>query len=256
MIVLQLQSHSFPTGTHMDTNCNIEVWCTNEYIHWLTPSQDDASNDGSETESVIEDFTVPWPVCMTLVWVKGAKNLSLKIQQHQVKLAIHKTMGYIKEQIIFDNAFPSLQIQMAWNCDGMVHTCDEIANFASCHVQCMYDCIASRIQGDAYYLKAISLLVCIPPSIHYMISQTIYFRLMYMLAFFVVIPKQLQWTMSNHLASMSILASTSKRSMTFCTNFNTYIQRWSVIIVWLSPLVTNIFRVQMLMYQSHTKIQS
>jgi hypothetical protein len=151
---------------------------------------------------------------------------------------------------------PSLQIRTAWNRDGMVRACDEIANFALRCIQRMYDCIASRIQGDAYYLKAISSLVCIPPSIHYMISQTIYFRLMHMLAFFVVIPKQLQRTMSNHLASMSILASTSERSMTFCTNFNTYIQWWSVIIVWLSPLVTNIFRAQMLMYQSHTKIQS
>ena len=159
-----------------------------------------------------------------LVQIKGTKNLSLKIQQHQVKLAIHKTMGYVEERIIFDNA---------WNREGMVRVCDAIGNFAPRCVQRMYDCIASRIQGDVYYLKAISSLVCIHCLIHYMISKTIYLRLMCVLASFVVKSKQSRPTMLKHLASISILVSMSVRSTTFCTDFNTYIQWWSVIIVWL-----------------------
>ena len=199
----------------------------------MIPSQDNPSDDGSGTESLIEESAVPWPVCTTLVRIKGAKNLSLKIQQHQVKLAIHKTMGYVEERIIFDNAFPPLHMQNAWNREGMVRACNAIGNFAPRRVQCMYDCIASRIQGDVYYLKAISSLVCIHCLIHYMISKTIYLRLMRALASFVVKSKQSRPTMLKHLASISILVSMSVRSTTFCTDFNTYIQRWSVIIVWL-----------------------
>jgi hypothetical protein len=197
------------------------------------PSQDNPSNDSSETEAGHENPAVPWPVCTTIVRVKGAKNLSLKIQQHQVKLAIRKAMGYLEEKIIFEDAFPSLQLRNAWNRNGMVRACDELGNFSLHHVQCMYDCIASRIQGDAYYLKAISSLVCIHHLLHHMISQTIYFRLMHALASFVAKQKWPQPTTSNHSLSRSIPVSTSGKSMTFCTDFNIYIQLWSVVIAWL-----------------------
>lgn len=75
-------------------------------------------------------------------------------------------MAYLEEKILFENAYPSLQLRNAWNCDGMVRACDKIGNYSPRSVQRMYDCIASRIQGDAYYLKAISSLVRIPPLIH------------------------------------------------------------------------------------------
>jgi hypothetical protein len=134
----------------------------------MTPSQDGRSDDSS-TENAIEVVEVSaamWPACTRLVRSKSSKNLALKAQQHQVKLAIRQTMDYLKEKILFENAYPSLQLQNAWNCDGMVRACDKIGNYLPRSVQHMYDCITSRIQGDAYYLKAISSLVRIPPLIH------------------------------------------------------------------------------------------
>ena len=64
-------------------------------------------------------------------------------------------MDYLKEKILFDNAYPSLHLRNAWNHDGMMHACDKIGNYSPRSVQHMYDAIASRIQGDAYYLKAV-----------------------------------------------------------------------------------------------------
>lgn len=132
----------------------------------MTPSQDDISDNGSESESVVEHSTGPWPGCTALVKINGAKNLSLKAQQYHVKVTIREAMGYLEERILFDNAFPSLQQRNVWNRAGMVRACDRIGNVSSRRVQRMYDCVASRIQGDAYYLKSISSLVCIHPSMH------------------------------------------------------------------------------------------
>ena len=182
--------------------------------------------DPSDDESVIEVPAVPWPKCTVLVQIKNVRNLSLKVQQHQVKAAIYRMMEFVKEKIIFDNAFPSLQLRNAWNRDGMVHACDQLGNVPQRRIQRMYDCIASRIGGDAYYLRAISLLVCIHPLIHHIISQSIYCRLMLELASFIVLQRWLQPTMSNLSASISIPASMSGRSTTFCIYSNTYIQLW------------------------------
>jgi hypothetical protein len=129
----------------------------------MTPSQDDHSGGRLENESVVEVEAALWPASTNLVRSKSSNNLSLKAQQHQVKLAIRQTMDYLEENILFDNAYPSLHLQNAWNRDGMVRACDKIGNYSPRSVQRMYDAIASRIQGDAYYLKAVSSLVCIPP---------------------------------------------------------------------------------------------
>ena len=98
----------------------------------MTPSQDDHSGDGSENESIkeMEDKATLWPACTILVQSKSSNNLSLRVQQHQVKLAIRQTMDYLEEKILFDNAYPSLYLQNAWNCDGMVRACDKIGNYS------------------------------------------------------------------------------------------------------------------------------
>ena len=125
----------------------------------MTPSQDDRSGSRSENESVIEEEAALWPASTNLIRSKSSKNLSLKAQQHQVKLAIRQTMDYLEEKILFDNTYPSLHLQNAWNHDGMMRACDKIGNYSPQSVQRMYDALASRIQGDAYYLKAVSSLV-------------------------------------------------------------------------------------------------
>ena len=63
-------------------------------------------------------------------------------------------------------------------------------------------------------------------SSHYIIFQSIYCRLMLELASFIVLQRQPRRTISNRLASISIPASMSRRSMTFCIYSNTYIRWW------------------------------
>jgi hypothetical protein len=194
----------------------------------MTPSQDDHSGGGSENESVVEEEEAAlWPASTNLIRSKSSKNLSLKAQQHQVKLAIRQTMDYLEEKILFDNAYPSLHLRNAWNHDGMMRACDKIGNYLPRSVQRMYDAIASRIQGDAYCLKAVSSLVCIPPLMLYNM-QVIFFRFMRASASFAEKQKWPQLTILRVLQSSPIRVSIFGRSTTFFTGSSTYIQPWFI----------------------------
>lgn len=211
----------------------------------MTALQDIPSDDGSTNERLMEEATVPWPACTKLVRDRGSKSLNLTSQQHQVKLVVSQAMKYVEEKVIFDNAFPNMQMRNAWSTDGVVRACDKIGNFSPCSVQRIYDCIASRVQGDAYYMKALSSLVRIPPFTCCEIFIGYLFRSMRASVSFEAKPKQLRLTMSRDITYTSIPASTSGRSMTFCMGSSIYIQSRSV--QWLySSVINDIFRVQVL----------